>query len=114
MKTKQQKKSALAEHHHKKKIIRELSIEREKVFKHELQQLEQTHKDKLSSAFALLDQATEKHLASESSRIISKQKVAAEKENSAALSVTTVMKQKKVLAKEKGGNLAALVHLEKH
>ena len=70
-KAEQENKSALVEYHRKKKITPELSIEREKVFKRELQQLEYTHKDKLPSAFALLDQATEKYLASESGRIIS-------------------------------------------
>ena len=65
------------------------------------------------SAFAILDQATEKHLASKYVRTLSEKKVAAEKDKSAVLLATAVTKGKKVPAKEKQGNLAALADLEK-
>ncbi len=62
----------------------------------------------------LLDQVTEKYLNSKSGRIISENKVAVEKDNSAVLLVTAVTKGKKVLSKEKQGNIAVLAHLEKY
>ena len=127
----QEKKAAVAGHHREKKISRELSLKQEKDYKSDLQELQQTHEDELSSAFALLGQATQKELVSEAAKIVSEQKQSAERDKYEAAKIvaeqkvgkerdkssqnlaTAAKKYKKKLGKEKRGHLGAMTHLEK-